>query len=521
MDDINDSDLEAQRFANDAAIDSDTESVPGRQSIQACVNDLVTKLGSAQLVEMPVERQPEQMNAPPPLRRSARLQKKAYKTHSQRQKEFGHIPDVNVGSWWSDREGCSEAAVHAPTDNVISGDPHQGCWSLLLPTGREGEVDEGETLIIVGSDLIKPTPKKTHNQSLSHGPNATLLMNLYTDQPIRVVRGYQAQNCFAPLEGYSYSGLYEITECSLKRGPAGAVVCYFFLTRCEDQPPLPFYDQDAAPYPSLSPLSTEHAADADDEEDDDDDKSIHSGPVRSPNPIYVANPPLPWNGHAGAPRNTGPGLEPLPDSTLDLPPHTDRGHDDDADAATVSQLLGDETSLRDLDNSSAAVSFTPERAAHEAPQPIIGDDDMKVDDEVELISVYRPEFDSASGRNRRNRRERRDRRNQRSIGAAIQTSEAPPSTGDQDGGDIEITMQRLLGQPRLSLWNGNGPIPIPSIQELGDADAYASQRARRRRRREGSPEIFLRNLSIYSYDDPFARLPTPSPGWDSAVEMTS
>ncbi|PWN44681.1 hypothetical protein IE81DRAFT_339872 [Ceraceosorus guamensis] len=542
MDDINDSDLDAQRLANAAAIDSDTESLPGRQSIQACVNDLATKLGSAQSVKMPVERQSEQMNAPPPPRRSGRLQKQASKTHKQNHKQaaqthkqnhkqFGHIPDVVVGSWWSDREECSEAAVHAPTDNVISGNPRKGCWSLILTTAHEVEEDEGDTFIFFGSEPIKPTGKKTHHQSLSHASIATLKKSVETAEPIRVVRGYQVQNCFAPLKGYSYSGLYSIKWSTMLRGPAGAVVHCFFFVRCEHQPSLPSYDRDSSPYPTLSPLQEEHAADADDE-NDDDDESIHSGPVRSQDPTYVANVPLPWNSHAGAALNTAPGLEPLPDSTLGLPPHTDRGHDDDADAAAVSQLLGDETSLRDLDNSITAASFTLKRAADEALQPttgdddkqvddeVTGDDDKQVDDEVQLISVYRPEFDSASGRNRRMRLERQERRNQLSNGGAVQSSQALPSTSNQDGDDVEITMQRRLGQPRLAVWTGNGQPPIPSIQDLGDADAYASQRARRRRRTEPSPHIWLPNHPIFSYDDPFARLPTPPPGWDSAVEMT-
>lgn len=54
-------------------------------------------------------------------------------------KQFGHIPGVEVGTWWASRMDCSTAAVHAPTVAGISGNAELGAWSVALSGGYPDE----------------------------------------------------------------------------------------------------------------------------------------------------------------------------------------------------------------------------------------------------------------------------------------------------------------------------------------------------------------------------------------------
>ncbi len=58
------------------------------------------------------------------------------------------------------------------------------------------------------------------------------------------MRGYKAQNRFAPEQGYVYSGLYRVKRAWRERGKAGYMMCKFEFERLGGQDPLPTFDHD-------------------------------------------------------------------------------------------------------------------------------------------------------------------------------------------------------------------------------------------------------------------------------------
>lgn len=82
-------------------------------------------------------------------------------------KTYGSIPDVQVGTWWETREGCSSDSIHAfvhPMNTLmrpiwlfrrpwvagISSGP-QGAYSVALSGGYEDDVDLGYALWVSSS----------------------------------------------------------------------------------------------------------------------------------------------------------------------------------------------------------------------------------------------------------------------------------------------------------------------------------------------------------------------------------
>lgn len=174
------------------------------------------------------------------------------RTHSP--KTFGAIPSIPIGTTWAKRIDCSTDAVHAPTVAGISGNEHDGCWSICLSGGYEDDVDLGESFTYTGSggrDLkgTKANPKnlRTAPQSADQtweGKNAALRRSVQTRKPVRVVRGWKAANRYAPSEGYVYSGLYRVEKAWMERGASGWMVCKFRFVRLSGQDPLPTFDHD-------------------------------------------------------------------------------------------------------------------------------------------------------------------------------------------------------------------------------------------------------------------------------------
>jgi hypothetical protein len=48
--------------------------------------------------------------------------------------------------------------------------------------------------------------------------NLALRMNIRTEKPVRVIRGYQGDQFWSPAEGFMYSGLYEVVACWTEKG---------------------------------------------------------------------------------------------------------------------------------------------------------------------------------------------------------------------------------------------------------------------------------------------------------------
>ncbi|KAI6153562.1 PUA-like domain-containing protein [Pisolithus tinctorius] len=171
------------------------------------------------------------------------------RTHNP--KVYGHIPGVEVGSWWASRRECSNDAVHAPWVSGIA--PGQdGAYSVAISGGYEDDIDDGYAFIYTGAggrDLkgTKTAPKnlrtapQSSDQAFEHNHNRALKRSVETGNPVRVIRGYKLQSKYGPSEGYRYDGLYTVKKCWREEGlgKGGYLVCKFAFVRLEGQPPIP------------------------------------------------------------------------------------------------------------------------------------------------------------------------------------------------------------------------------------------------------------------------------------------
>ncbi|KAH7928263.1 hypothetical protein BV22DRAFT_1126705 [Leucogyrophana mollusca] len=79
------------------------------------------------------------------------------------------------------------------------------------------------------------------DQSFDFPSNKALLISQQTRRPVRVVRGPDPDNYYAPKKGYRYDGLYTVRDAQLAPGKKGFLVCKFTLERIQedDQKPIP------------------------------------------------------------------------------------------------------------------------------------------------------------------------------------------------------------------------------------------------------------------------------------------
>ncbi|KAF8350038.1 PUA-like domain-containing protein [Amanita rubescens] len=169
-------------------------------------------------------------------------------------KTFGHIPGVEVGTWWESRQGCSADAIHAPWVAGISGG-RQGAYSVALSGGYEDDIDLGYGFTYTGSggrDLkgTKKAPKnlrtapQSSDQSFEHPFNKALLISSEKKKPVRVIRGFKLKSKYAPSEGYRYDGLYTVERAWMEKGlnPGGHLVCKYAFKRLPGQSRIPEQD---------------------------------------------------------------------------------------------------------------------------------------------------------------------------------------------------------------------------------------------------------------------------------------
>ncbi|KAH7915788.1 PUA-like domain-containing protein [Hygrophoropsis aurantiaca] len=169
-------------------------------------------------------------------------------------KTYGHIPGVEVGSWWETREECSNASVHAPWVAGIAPGEH-GAFSIALSGGYDDDVDDGYAFTYTGSggrDLkgTKAAPKnlrtaeQSSDQSFDNNFNRSLKRSEQTGKPVRVIRGFKLKSKYGPSFGYRYDGLYTVKKSWMDKGlnAEGFLVCKFAFVRQPGQPDLPVKD---------------------------------------------------------------------------------------------------------------------------------------------------------------------------------------------------------------------------------------------------------------------------------------
>ncbi|KAG1749152.1 SRA-YDG [Suillus paluster] len=148
---------------------------------------------------------------------------------------FGHISGVAVGATFPSKDDLAKSGVHILRQAGIHGDQELGAFSICLSKGYEDNVDNGNTIIYVGSGGQDQDGNQIRDQSFDHAPNKALLTSFETKRPVRVVRGANENSFYSPSTGYRYDGLYVVDEAKLKDGKKGFKMCTFKLRRIEEE----------------------------------------------------------------------------------------------------------------------------------------------------------------------------------------------------------------------------------------------------------------------------------------------
>ncbi|KAF9920093.1 hypothetical protein FBU30_010124 [Linnemannia zychae] len=167
----------------------------------------------------------------------------------------GPIPGVPVGTFWEKRIDVSRAKVHRPSMAGISGAAEVGAESVVLSGGYSDDDDKGDEFIYTGAGGNKDGKQIRHqeltraNHGLAYTCNCPVnsviggsANDWHKSRPIRVVRGAQLKNHYAPRAGYRYDGIYKVVKYWPEVGKAGFRIWRYLLRR-DDPEPAPWKNQ--------------------------------------------------------------------------------------------------------------------------------------------------------------------------------------------------------------------------------------------------------------------------------------
>ena len=145
-------------------------------------------------------------------------------TTDQVRNRFGPVDGVAEGAIFPNRLALSQAGVHAPTQNGISGTQAIGCDSIVL-SGKYLDEDYGDVIIYSGEN---PRGGSNADDQILAGGNRALEVSHDNELPVRVTRG--SKTIGGPTSGYRYDGLYRVVRC-FQRPENGRVVWRFQLDK--------------------------------------------------------------------------------------------------------------------------------------------------------------------------------------------------------------------------------------------------------------------------------------------------
>ena len=121
---------------------------------------------------------------------------------------------------------CFVPEFHRDIQRGITGRRNElGGESIVLSQGYEDDVDLGDLIFYTGDGgRDRLTNRQTKDQTMD-GRNATLAMNVDTEQPVRVSRRVS--------EGFRYDGLFRVEQAWMSPGKGGFRVCRFRLRRLQ------------------------------------------------------------------------------------------------------------------------------------------------------------------------------------------------------------------------------------------------------------------------------------------------
>ena len=123
--------------------------------------------------------------------------------------------------------------MHAPRQAGISGSQREGADSIVLSGKYEDDEDHGNLIVYTGHGGRDPeSGKQVTDQELVRN-NLALALSCQKGLPVRVIRGGDSRNPFAPQEGYRYEGLFRVEEYWRETGKSGFAVWRFRLRKID------------------------------------------------------------------------------------------------------------------------------------------------------------------------------------------------------------------------------------------------------------------------------------------------
>ncbi|WP_157430383.1 caspase, EACC1-associated type [Actinomadura macra] len=149
---------------------------------------------------------------------------------------YGPLRDARPSSWFPDRRAVSSAGIHRPLQAGICGTvANGGAESIVVSGGYEDDRDFGDVIVYTGHGGRDPnTGEQIKDQVLKDSGNAALVKSMVVDMPIRVVRGAAGSSKYSPKTGYSYDGLFRVTDAWIKVREDGFKVWQYLLKKTVD-----------------------------------------------------------------------------------------------------------------------------------------------------------------------------------------------------------------------------------------------------------------------------------------------
>jgi putative restriction endonuclease len=152
---------------------------------------------------------------------------------------FGTPDGIRVGKQFIDRRELHDLHVHRPLQAGISGTKAEGSDSIVVSGGYVDDEDHGDWIIYTGHGGNNPSSgRQIAHQSIDAPGNAGLITSRAEGLPVRVIRGAHVGSGYAPLSGYVYAGLFEVTDYWIRKGRDGFDIVRFKLERLPEQAAL-------------------------------------------------------------------------------------------------------------------------------------------------------------------------------------------------------------------------------------------------------------------------------------------
>jgi putative restriction endonuclease len=151
---------------------------------------------------------------------------------------FGHVSGISFGTTFLSYKAMNIAGIHRSTMGGISGPAKDGADSLVISGGYEDDIDQGDVIIYTGQGGQDQKKNQIKDQTLERG-NAALVVSQLRGLPVRVIRGEDSKNKFAPTSGYRYDGLYRVESHWHDIGIGGFKIWRFKLEQLDPSYVIP------------------------------------------------------------------------------------------------------------------------------------------------------------------------------------------------------------------------------------------------------------------------------------------